>query len=262
MRGQYAVQNVKGYPLGLPKLYDHKMTRIENEKKHPQHCKDVLVATFLAYRPLSLSELAVLIPWSKETDPYMIVEECESFLTIREETVSLIHKSAKDYLEANYTSRLQQGGPIQGHIDISKRSIDAMSKLRKNIYTLPHLGSESKDITVPSPDPLEGLQYSCVYWVQHVCQLYLQLDLYQSVKEPQENAFDLHDNGQVYRFLKEHFLHWLEAVSLIEKTSLCVPMIIQLENLIVSEACHCDVFANANKVDSQSQASYMTLFII
>jgi hypothetical protein len=47
-RGQYAVKKVKDYPLGLPKLYDHKMTRIENETKHRQHCKDVLVATFLA----------------------------------------------------------------------------------------------------------------------------------------------------------------------------------------------------------------------
>jgi N-terminal domain of NWD NACHT-NTPase/NACHT domain/WD domain, G-beta repeat len=249
MRGQSAVKKIKDYPHSLSRLYDHKMTRIENaETKHSQHCRDVLVATSLAYRPLSLSELAVLVPWSEEIDPCTIVEECESFLTIREETVSLIHKSAKDYLEANYTSRLQHVGAVQGHADISRRSINAMSQLTKNIYALPHPGSESKDITVPSPDPLEGLQYSCVYWVRHVCQVYSQLDLYQSIKKPQENAFDLHDNGHVHRFLEEHFHHWLEAVSLMRKTSLCVLMIIQLENLIVSEACHYAIFADANKV--------------
>jgi hypothetical protein len=241
IRGPSAVQKVKDYPRGLPKLYYHKMTRIENAK-HPQHCRDVLVATSLAYRPLTLSELAVLVPLSEETDLYTIVDECDSFLTIREETetVSLIHKSAKDYL-INYQSKLQ-GGVAQGHADISNRSISAMSKLRKNIYALPHLSSKSAEITVPRPDPLEGLQYSCVYWARHICQVYSQPDLYQSVKELQDNVFALHDNGQVHRFLIEHFHHWLEALSLMGKAALCVPMIIQLEHLTVSEVCHYAVF--------------------
>lgn len=102
-------------------------------------------------------------------------------------------------------SRLQQGGAVQGHADISRCSIDAMSKLRKNIYDLPYLGCESKDITTSSPDPL-GLLYSYVYWVQHV----LKVERLQK-----KITFDLHDNGQVHRFLIEHFHHWLEALSLL-----------------------------------------------
>jgi hypothetical protein len=250
MRGQYAVGTIKAYPPGLSKLYDHKMDRIENaETKHLQHCKDVLVATSLAYRPLSLSELAVLVPWSEEIDPCTIIEECESLLTIREETVSLIHKSAKDYLEANYTSRLQHGGAVQGHSDISRRSIIAMSKLRKkNIYDLPHPSSELADIMIPTPDPLEGLRYSCVYWVQHVRQVYSELDLYQSIKEIQEDAFDLHDNGQVHMFLQKHFVYWLEALSLIGEISRCILMINEVEGLIVSEVYGCFVFVITNKI--------------
>jgi len=225
---QFAIKKVKHYPLGLSKLYDYKMTRIENKTKHPKYCKDILAATYLTYCPASFSELAILVPWFEEIDPYTIIKECESFLTVRDETVLLIYKLAKDYLEVSYTSRLQQGGPVQGYADISQRSLDAMSKLSQNIYALPHVGSELGDKTVPSPDLLQGLRYSCVYWVQHVCQVYSQLDLYQSIKESKENSFDLHDNGQAHKFLEEHFLHWLEALSLMGKTSEGILMILSL----------------------------------
>jgi hypothetical protein len=64
------------------------------------------VAISLTYRPLSLSELAVLASMEPKIKPERIVEKCCSFLTTRENTVNLIHQSAKDYLEANYKSRL------------------------------------------------------------------------------------------------------------------------------------------------------------
>jgi hypothetical protein len=138
--------------------------------------------------------------------------ECDSFLTIREETetVSLIHKSAKDYL-INYQSKLP-GGVAQGHADICRRSIDAISKLKKNIYAL-HPGSELEDITVPSPDPLEGLQYCCVYWIQHL----------------QKSDAKLYDYDQVYLFLQKHLLHWLEALGWMGKTSEGILAILLLE---------------------------------
>jgi hypothetical protein len=247
--GWYAVEIIEQIPPGLSKLYDHMMTRIEKGKRSdPQYCKNVLVAASLAYRPLSISEFAVLAGLPPKVGPETIVKKCSSFLIIKKKTVYLIHQSAKDYLEENYLSRLQQGGAVQGHTDISRRSINAMSKLRKNIYALPHLGPKSEDITVPSPDPLEGLRYSCVYWVRHVGQVCSPVNLYQPIEELQENAFDLHDNGQVHMFLKEHFHHWLEALSLMGKTSLGVLMIIQLENLTVSKACHCAICADANEV--------------
>jgi hypothetical protein len=211
MRGNYGVNKIKDYPPGLAKLYDHKMSIIENvETKHRQQCRDVLVVTSLAYRPLSLSELAVLVPWSEEIDPCTIVEECDSFLTIRKEMVSLHHKSAKDYM-MNYQSKVL-GGVAQGHADINRRSIDAMSKLRKNIYAL-YPGSELEDTTVPSPDPLEGLQYCCVYWVQHL----------------QKSDAKLYDYGQVHKFLQKHLLHWLEALGWIGKISEGVLAILSLE---------------------------------
>jgi hypothetical protein len=217
-RGWHAVKIVKEMPPGLPELYNHMMTRIERDTMDLQYCKNVLVATSLAYRPLSFSELALLAGLGPEIDLQTIVEECGSFLTTKEDlttkkkTVYLIHKSAKDYLDVHHTSKLQKGGIVQGHADISRRSIDAISKLQKNIYAL-HLGSEFEDITVPNPDPLEGLQYCCVYWIQHL----------------QKSDAKPYDYDQVYLFLQKHLLHWLEALGWMGKTSEGIRAILLLE---------------------------------
>ena len=223
VEGWYAVKIIEQIPPGLSKLYEHMMTRIEKGKmSDPKYCKNVLVAASLAYRPLTLSELAIAAGLPSKITPETIVKKCGLFFTTKKKTVYLIHQSAKDYLEANSMSGLQQGGAVQGHADISRCLLSAMSKLRKNIYAQLHVGSKSEDITVPSPDPLEGLRYPCVYWARHVCQVGLQLD-------PQRNGAQLYD--QVYQFLQEHFLHWLEALGWIGKSSEGILAIFSLEAL-------------------------------
>lgn len=217
VHGSYALKIIKLIPSGLSELYGHMMTRIEEGLfGDPQYCKTILVIIIFAHRPLSLSELAVLAGLQPETDPesQTIVAKCGSFLTIDKETVYLIHQSAKEYLETNYKSRLQQSGATQGHIDISRRSIDAMSKrLKKNIFNFPHVGFNAKDVLIPSPDSLEGLRYCCVYWVQHL----------------QQSDTQIHDNDQVHQFLKVNLLHWLEALSWMGKISEGILAILLLE---------------------------------
>ena len=173
VHGSLAVKVIEDMPPGLPELYNHMMTRIEKvETIEPQYCKKVHVTVSLAYRRLTLPELAVLASLPFEITPTAI-EECGSFLTTNDETVYLIHQSAKDYLmkdlEKNHESKLQHSEAVQGHADISIRSIDLMSKLSRNMYALPHPESESRNVTVPSPDPLEGPRYSCVYGIEHFC---------------------------------------------------------------------------------------------
>ncbi|KXX78699.1 Vegetative incompatibility protein HET-E-1, partial [Madurella mycetomatis] len=208
VHGQYAAKRIRELPRGLSELYDHMMARIETgEMIDPQDCKTVLVAASLAFRPLGLAELAVLtgLPLDLTKDA---VEACGSFLTITRETVNLIHQSAKDYLETNYKARLQPAGPAQGHADISRRSIDAMSSmLRKNMYDL-DFGFKPKDLTPPIPDPLALIRYSCVFWADHLC-------FWNA--ENLDCSRELTDDGNVYRFLKEYFLRWLESLSLLGK---------------------------------------------
>jgi NACHT domain len=232
IEGWDAVETVKNIPPGLSSLYDRMITRIDKwSEQNQQRCKNVLVATSLAYRPLSLAELAVLAGLSPPKMTQTIVKKCGSFLIITGETVSLIHQSAKDYLEKNYTSRLQLAGVSQGHVDISRRSIDVMSStLKQNMYNL-DFGFKPKDIQPLDLDPLAPIRYSCVFWADHLCFLN---------GESSECKRELMDDGRVFRFLKERFLCWLESLSLLGKLSDGVQSIRRL--LHVAQVClwHCD----------------------
>ncbi len=209
--GWDAVEAIEKIPSGLTELYGYMMTRIdEGKEQNRRRCKNVLAATFLAHRPLSLSELVVIAGLSANIDPRTIVDRCGSFLTIKEETVYLIHQSAKEYLGENYTTRLEQAGVAQGNADIGTRSIDAMSSmLRRNMYNL-DLGFKPENMTPPDPDPLAQIRYSCLFWADHLCSL--DGDNFWCLGE-------LTDDGKVFGFLKAHFLRWLESLSLIGQLS-------------------------------------------
>jgi hypothetical protein len=221
--GWHAVTIIKEMPPGLPKLYEHMMSRIERGTMDLRYCKNVLAATSLAYRPLSLSELGVLAGLEPEIDPQTIVEECGSFLITKKEMVYLIHQSAKDYLTENW---LQSVGVAQGHADISRRSVEAMSiRLKQNMYNL-SFGFKPKDWNPPNPDPIAPLRYSCVFWADHLC--------FGNGKSP-ECKPELTDDGVVFRFLKERFLRWLESLSLLGKLSDGVQSIRRL--LHITQVC-------------------------
>jgi hypothetical protein len=88
-------------------------------------------------------------------------------------------------------------------------SLDALSKtLRRNIYNLQDPGGVVKD--VPDPDPLASIRYSCVFWVDHLCK---------ADDKSLDRKNKLSDDGAVFAFVKEHYLHWLESLSLIDKLS-------------------------------------------
>jgi hypothetical protein len=64
----------------------------------------------------------------------------------------------------------------------------------------------------------KDLQYACRYWVQHLL----------------ESQVQLNDNGKVRGFLDGHLLiHWLEALSLMRKTSKGVLAINALQSMII-----------------------------
>ncbi len=162
-------------PTGLDKLYHRMMKQIEQLKttQNKEFCRLVLSAVTLAYRSLSIPELSVVAGLrgtnaGKAKAVRTIVGMCGSFLTLRDDQVFVIHQSANDYL----TTWLQPAGVAQGHIDISRRSLDAMTSIleQKNLYNL-DFGFKPKDIRPPQPDPLGPIRYSCVFWADHLCSL-------------------------------------------------------------------------------------------
>ena len=65
-----------------------------------------------------------------------------------------------------------------------------------------------KDVPVPVPDPLAAIKYSCEFWVDHLCKV---------DDQSLDHRKGLSDDGAIFIFLREHFLHRLESLSLIHK---------------------------------------------
>ncbi|KAJ9131101.1 Vegetative incompatibility protein HET-E-1 [Pleurostoma richardsiae] len=207
VEGWYAEDIIAQIPSDLSELYSHIMRGIEKGRmRDPEYCKNALVAVSLAYRPLSLCELSVVAGLPSKIDPQNIVEKCGSFLIVNGKIVEPVHQSAKEYLIKH-----QKRGVAPGHVDISRRSIHAMSSmLVKNSYSL-SFRRNTKGMQPPDLD-LAPVLYSCVFWARHLC--------FDNDHGPSsECRQDLTDEGPVFKFLGEFFLRWVEILSLIELLS-------------------------------------------
>ncbi|KAK3343569.1 hypothetical protein B0T25DRAFT_521696 [Lasiosphaeria hispida] len=91
------------------------------------------------------------------------------------------------------------------------------SVLKRNLYNLSRDSSSAasydpsswglKSYRRLSPDPLAPVQYSCMFWVDH---------LSQSPKTAEDER-ELADDGTLLEFLKGKFLHWVESLWLMEE---------------------------------------------
>ncbi|KAJ4020344.1 hypothetical protein NW761_014796 [Fusarium oxysporum] len=242
-------------PMGLEELYTRMMKQIHQLKRRdPEYCRLVLSAATLAYRPLQLLELSVLSGLPKGISDYSeriqtIIRMCGSFLTMRDDKVYIVHQSAKDYLSGKRASILSSNHPgvdrtkfltspeaatfvlsgrAQDHRNIFLRSMEAMSKtLKRNIYGLRYPGFSIDNLDIPSPDPLAAVRYSCVFWVDHLCE---------ATKMDSQSQGDLRDSGPVHRFLEEYLLYWIEASSLFGAMSDILHKIGSLERLLKKES--------------------------
>ncbi|KAJ5326548.1 uncharacterized protein N7506_009650 [Penicillium brevicompactum] len=230
------LENVREMPPGLDKIYDRIMYKLLQEPpNHLQHCRQVLLVVLNAYRPLQLPELALLagLPSDLLFNAGRVIESCSIvFLHPNNQTVHFVHQSAKDYLleymETDLPSKIFPDGRSFGHRQIVSRSLDGFSKvLKRDLYNLVQPGACLADLDesqIPRPDPLASMRYSCVYWIEHFCAILRYSDEGDS------------DKLQFSAFWKTNFLHWLEALSLINCVSDGVlAMAKLLESLDVSE---------------------------
>lgn len=227
LRGE-VLQVLEEMPSGLIPLYDRMIKQIQQlKRKYPEFCRLILSAATLAYRPLHMLELRILAGLEGEildmADLERLIKLCGSFLTIREDHVYLIHQSAKDYLSNNASAEIFPAGRADVHYSLFSRSLSALSQtLRKDIYDLHLPGLLIDKVIRTDPDPLAPVGYSCVYWVDHLCE----------VDGSSHRRRDLADEGRIFEFLKKHFLHWLEGLSLLGKISEGILMIKKLLHLV------------------------------
>lgn len=98
-----------------------------------------------------------------------------------------------------------------------------MSKtLRRDVYSLCAPGISIDQVEPPDLDPLAAVQYSCLYWADHL------LDC-----GARENTInDLKGCGSLPKFLYQSYLYWLEALSLMKGLSGRILIIRKLESWI------------------------------
>lgn len=212
---------LREFPPGLDSLYKQMMNQVldMDDASDVSLCKQILAITTSVYRPITLRELGHLIDVPRHlSDDIDFLEEivalCGSFLTIRDGTIYFVHQSAKDHLTSNEEaiSAIFPSGSGDVHLTLFSRSVQAMeATLGQNMYGLSHFDNFIDDgIVSPDPDPLSPICYSCIHWVDHLCE--------GSVSETGTGYLShLDDDGVLDVFIREHLLHWLESLSLLRQ---------------------------------------------
>jgi hypothetical protein len=217
------------FPPGLGSLYKRMVEQICNSD-NAGLCKRILATIANVYQPITLKELTSLVEMVEDKLDDLeslseIVALCGSFLTIRQDTIYFVHHSARDYL---LQKALDKVFPLRGgeaHYMIVSMSLQVMSRtLRRDIYSLHALGYPIERVKQPDPDPLAAIRYSCIHWVNHLCDW--------SSTSCVDHRVDLQGGGIVDIFIREKYLYWLEALSLYRSVSEGVLSMARLDAIV------------------------------
>ena len=223
------------FPAGLDKLYSRMAQQVfQKSSVNANLCREVLAIVGLAFRPLTLSELFSCLPPGFETvedDPEIlkeVVELCGSFLTLKgETTIYFVHQSAKEFLFGQFHGQIFPRGIGEQHLSIAIQSLASMRKiLQKNIHNLKICTCATEEIT-PSSDPLSPVRYSCLFWVNH-------LEHGIAIEGDTGSSGD----GALYEFFEEQFLHWMEALVLLQEVPAGLKALSKLYRLAENGTIH------------------------
>jgi hypothetical protein len=177
-------------------------------ENHRAEFFNVLGAVVLVATPLSCQGIASLlsIPTRRVN---LRLRNLHAVLSVPKNFVApiqLLHKSFSDFILGQEDSRpsdYQLDAP-ETHAMLATKCIQRMQgALKQDICDIRKLGAsrddiDQKDINGNIP---ADLRYACLYWVYHL----------------RRSGRAMHDD--VIGFLHEHFLHWLEALSLLGRVS-------------------------------------------
>lgn len=203
--------------------------------------KQIVGSIIILSDTLSAAALAELLKlsFSQKEDMQEMLKHLGSVLNVPDDEtfpLQLFHLSFRDFLLNKTRCQdplLDKGGCTNPqlwvneeatHNDLFAHCLNLMKgHLKKDMCDLQQpgvLASELEYSKVESCLP-PAVQYACRYWVAHL----------------QGANIVLYDGDVVHKFLQKYFLYWLEALSLMRKTSEGVLAITSLESvIIVSEA--------------------------
>lgn len=224
-----AEEILTAFPPGLDALYRRMMDQICNSR-NATLCKCILAVVSVVYRPITVDELESLVDIpSRVSGNHKVLAEiiglCGSFLTLRERTISFVHQSAKDFLLKEASHEIFPFGKHDVHHVIFLRSLQVLSRvLRRDIYDIRAFGCPIEQVKQPNPDPLAESRYSCIHWVNHLCD--------SNCNAKADYRIYLQDSDAVDEFVRKNYLYWLEALSICRRISDGVVSMTKLEALI------------------------------
>ncbi|KAH8179221.1 NACHT domain-containing protein [Sarocladium implicatum] len=175
----------------------------------------------LSAYPLRQEEIAGLLGFESDdvgqwvTSLHAVVD-----LDDYEKTLRLRHKSFRDFLLGPASAEYHVNEK-ETHTQLANLCFDQMqSDLKRDICSFGRLDLRSKDVdqNLVRQRISPALEYACKCWIYHL-----------------EHGEQL-PLGKVLKFLKEHFLHWLEAMSLLQSVPHAVQISAELLDLVkVSE---------------------------
>lgn len=218
-QAKYAAKMDKTYLPILTQLIDDQDNNESEQQQLLQEFQEIVGVIILLAVPLSINALSLFLG----LEPDLISNRLDLFQSVlsvpkkRDLPVRILHLSFRNFLVRSQ-SRFLVDEPKK-HMDIAMRCLITMrGRLKKNICNLKGYGIQRTEIDAMSIHqhlPPE-LQYSCRYWVHHLAQ---SKNFAAAIEE-------------IFLFLREHFIHWMEAMSILGVVSEVLEIIDQLQLVI------------------------------
>ncbi|KAL4776957.1 hypothetical protein BDW60DRAFT_203057, partial [Aspergillus nidulans var. acristatus] len=223
-QAKYVSRMDKTYLPILTRLLDDQESNEFEQQQLLQDFQAIIGSIILLAVPLSINALSLFLGIGAD----QISNRLDTFRSVlsipsdRDQPVRILHLSFRDFLVQSRTKFLVD--EPKKHKDIAKCCLKTMqSRLQKDVCNLESPGTRRADI-----DPQDiyqylppELQYSCRYWIHHL-------------KESQVSSSEIEE---VRLFLQKHFLHWVEAMSLLGLISEVVGML---------DLLHTDILGSEN----------------
>ena len=204
--------------------YSFKTVHDEQDKQHlAEVFRLVIGAIVVLFEPLSPTALAGLLAARKEIINRRL-RHLHSVLDVPENqdsTIHLLHPSFREFLLDKQRCHNQHFwvDEKKTHKVLTESCLRLMSsRLKRDICDLQMPGALRSEVEKGRIEQYlpAHVQYACRYWVDHLTR----------------SDIDLCNDGQIHKFIQEHFLHWLEALGLMERISEGVFMITTLQSLL------------------------------
>lgn len=225
-QAKYVSRMDKTYLPILTRLLDDQETDDSEQLQLLQEFQKIVGVIILLAVPLSINALSLFL--GVEAD--QISNRLDSFRSVlsipndRDQPVRMLHLSFRDFLVQPRTKF--HVDELRKRKDIAKSCLKTMrSHLQKNICNLESPGTHRAEVDcqiIHQYLPPE-LQYSCRYWVHHI---------------EQSNTSTAEMEHMLW-FLQEHFLHWVEAMSLLGLVSEVVEMLNLLQMAVPVSSIDC-----------------------